>query len=373
MVRLTLCLTLGVAASASAQSLPAPAAVHRLADSLSRAFVTSGGAPSVVVSVVRGKDTLLLSGYGMADLENQTPATAKSVYRIGSVTKQFTAAAVMQLVEQGKVKLDDPIGKYLPSLPDPWEPVTVRQLLNHTSGIPSYTSLGPAWRSRWGEEMSTDTIVALSAGKPLDFPIGTKYAYNNSGYVILGMLIEKVTGRPWGEDLQERFAKPLGLSDTRNCLTESIIPNRGHGYEQKKEGGWVNSPFLAMSQPHAAGAMCSTAGDLVRWNQALHNGKVVSAESYRQMTTPEGAASRGGNRGYGFGLQVDSMAGRQAISHGGGIPGFITANTWIPSADLSVTVIANSGSARSSELLRHLVHVALGVPYEPRPPQRLTP
>lgn len=372
MVRLTFCLTLGIAAGASAQSLPAPATVQRLADSLSRAFVASGGAPSVVVSVVRGKDTLLLGGYGMADLENQTPATAKSVYRIGSVTKQFTAAAVMQLVEQGKVKLDDPIGKYLPSLPDTWEPATVRQLLNHTSGIPSYTALGPAWRSRWGEEMSTDTIVALSAGKPLDFPIGTKYAYNNSGYVILGMLIEKVTGRPWGEDLQERFAKPLGLSDTRNCLTESIIPNRGHGYEQKKEGGWTNSPFLSMSQPHAAGAMCSTAGDLVRWNQALHNGKVVSAESYRQMTTPEGAASRGGNRGYGFGLQVDSMAGRQAISHGGGIPGFITANTWIPSADLSVTVIANSGSARSGELMRQLVHAALGVPIEPRQ-QRLTP
>ena len=369
MFRLTLCLTLGIAASASAQTLPAPATAQRLADSLSRAFVASGGAPSVVVSVVRGKDTLLLGGYGMADLENQLPATAKSVYRIGSVTKQFTAAAVMQLVEQGKVKLDDPIGKHLPTLPEAWKPATVRQLLKHTSGIPSYTALGQAWRSRWGEDMPTDTIVALTAAKPLDFPIGTKYAYNNSGYVILGMLIEKVTGRTWGEDLEERFSKPLGLSDTRNCLTQDIIPNRGQGYEQKKEGGWVNSPFLSMSQPHAAGAMCSTASDLIRWNQALHNGKVVSAESYRQMTTAEGAASEG-RRQYGFGLAIDSIAGRKAISHGGGIPGFITANTWIPSAELSVTVISNSGSARSGELLRQLVHAALGVPLEQR---NLTP
>ncbi|MHB1328083.1 MAG: serine hydrolase domain-containing protein [Gemmatimonadales bacterium] len=365
MFRLALCLTLGFATGAGAQALPAPATVQRLADSLSKAFVAGGGSPSVVVSVVRGKDTLLLGGYGMANLETQQPASAKSVYRIGSVTKQFTAAAVMQLVEQGKVKLDDPIGKYLPSLPDTWEPATVRQLLNHTSGIPSYTSLGPAWRSRWGEDMSTDTIVALSAGKPLDFPIGTKYAYNNSGYVILGMLIEKVTGRSWGEDLQERFAKPLGLTDTRNCLTETLIPNRGQGYEKAKDSSWVNSPFLSMSQPHAAGAMCSTAGDLVRWNQALHNGKVVSAESYRQMTTPVGPAVRG-RGGYGFGLGVDSVAGRLSISHGGGIPGFITANTWIPSAQLSVTVIANSGSARSGELARQLVNAALGLPIEQR-------
>jgi CubicO group peptidase (beta-lactamase class C family) len=364
--RLVLSLTVGFASVAAAQSLPPAAAVRRVADSLSRAFVTAGGAPSTAVAVVRGKDTLVFQGYGMADIENEIPSTARSVYRIGSVTKQFTAAAVIQLVEQGKVKLDDPIGSYLTTLPETWKAVTVRQLLNHTSGIPSYTALGPVWRARWGEEMIPDTIVALTAAKPLDFPSGSKFSYNNSGYVILGMLIEKVSGRSWGVDLQERFAKPLGLSDTRECLTKDLIPRRAHGYE-KKDGGWVNSDFLAMSQPFSAGAMCSTVGDLVRWNRALHGGKVVSESSYKMMTTADGAASQG-RRQYGFGLMVDSIAGRVAISHGGGINGFITANTWIPSAELSITVLTNSGSARSGELLQKLARAALGLPVEvPKP------
>ena len=319
----------------------------------------------MAVAVVRGPDTILVQAYGMADLENEVPATAKSVFRIGSVTKQFAAAAVMQLAEQKKVELDKPIGSYLPTLPATWHRVTVRQLLNHTSGIPSYTSLGPAWAARWGEDMPPDTIVALTASKPLDFEPGTKFRYNNTGYVVLGMLIEKVTGRSWGDDLIERFSKPLGLTDTRNCLNEPLIPRRAHGYE-KTEDGWKNAKYLSMSQPFAAGAMCSTVGDLTRWNRALHGGKVVSAESYKLMTTPEGAAAEGRMR-YGFGLGQDTVAGRQAISHGGGIHGFITANTWVPSAELSVTVLTNSGSAKSGELLRKLTLAALGAPLDRKP------
>jgi CubicO group peptidase (beta-lactamase class C family) len=367
-MRGSLALLLVLTASAAAQPLPAPGVVRRVADSLARSFVAERGAPSVAVGMVRGKDTLLLAAYGMADLENDVPASPRSVYRIGSVTKQFAAAAVMQLVEAGKVRLDAPIGDYLPTLPDAWRPVSVRQLLNHTSGIPSYTSLGPAWASRWGEVMPPDTIVAMTAGKPMDFAPGTKWSYNNSGYVILGMLIERVTGRSWGDDLRARFAGPLGLDDTRDCRTEPLVPRRAHGYENQN-GQWVNAKFLDMSQPFAAGAICSTVGDLLRWNQALHTGKVVSAESYRLMTTAEGAA-RQGPRQYGFGLGVDSVAGRVAISHGGGIHGFITANTWVPSAELSVTVLSNSGSAKSGELLRKLARVALGHPPEDKP---LTP
>ncbi|MBM4186189.1 MAG: beta-lactamase family protein [Gemmatimonadetes bacterium] len=366
MSRVVLPFLLGCSTALAAQTIPAPAVARQAADSLARDFVAQRGAPSVAVAVVRGRDTILLQAYGMADLENEIPATARSVYRIGSVTKQFAAAAVMQLVESGQVKLDDPIGGYLANLPEPWKAVTVRQLLNHTSGIPSYTSLGPVWAARWGEEMAPDTIVALTAAKPMDFAPGTKWSYNNSGYVLLGMLIEKVTGRSWGDDLRARFATPLGLADTRDCRTEPIIPRRAHGYENK-DGQWANAQFLAMSQPFSAGAICSTVGDLVRWNRALHTGKVVSAQSYQAMTSAEGAASRGA-RQYGFGLQVDSVGGRQAISHGGGIHGFITANTWIPSAELSVTVLTNSGSAKSGELLRKLANAALGMPLEsPKP------
>jgi D-alanyl-D-alanine carboxypeptidase len=234
----------------------------------------------------------------------------------------------------------------------------VRQLLNHTSGIPSYTGIGPAWQRRWGEEMNPDTLVALTANMPMWFAPGTSWRYDNSGYVVLGMLIEKITGHAWGTDIAERFSKPLGLDDTRDCLATPIVPRRAHGYEVSGNA-WINTPYLAMSQPYSAGAMCSTVGDLTKWNRALNTGRVVSAASYALMTTPAGAAA---SSHYGFGLAMDTIAGRPMIAHSGGINGFSTGNAWVPSAELSITVLANSGSARSDELVKQLARVALGAP-----------
>jgi CubicO group peptidase (beta-lactamase class C family) len=177
------------------------------------------------------------------------------------------------------------------------------------------------------------------------------------------MLIEKVTGRPWGTDLEERFTKPLGLSDTRNCMVTPLVPRRARGYEPDGNS-WRNAPFLAMSQPYAAGAICSTVGDIAKWNRALHTGKVVSPASYALMTTPEGAAVE---RRYGFGLGRDTVGGRTAIAHNGGIHGFVTENVWVPSAELSVTVLTNSGAAPADRLRRQLALAALGVPLEVPP------
>lgn len=359
-------LTTMLALPLASQAVPAPPAVRRVADSLAAAFVRADGAPSVAVAMVRGNDTLAFGAWGKADLENGVAATTRSVYRIGSVTKQFTAAAVMQLAEQGRLAIDDSIGQYLPSLPVAWRGVTVRQLLNHTSGIPSYTDLGVPWFRRFAEEMTPDTLVALTAAKPLDFPPGTKWKYNNTGYVVLGMLIEKVTGHSWATDIHERFAVPLGLDDTQACLTTPIIYRRAHGYEREKSA-WVNTVFLHMSQPFAAGSLCSTIGDLLRWNEALHNGKVVSAASYEMMTTPTGAAATGALP-YGFGLGRAMMGERVVITHGGGIPGFITSNAWIPSLKLSITVLTNSGSAKPDDLMRMLARAAIGAPLVMTPP-----
>lgn len=341
------------------------AAVARIADSLAQAFIVHES-PSVAIALVRGRDTITLKAWGKADLEQEVAATPRSVYRIGSVTKQFTSAAVMQLVEQGKVKLDDSIATYLPTLPVAWRPVTVRQLLNHTSGIPSYTGIGAAWQRRWGEEMNPDTLVALTANMPMWFAPGTNWRYDNSGYVVLGMLIEKITGHPWGTDIAERFSKPLGLEDTRDCLVTPIIPRRARGYDPSGDK-WINTTYLAMSQPYSAGAMCSTVGDLAKWNRALNTGHVVSAASYALMTTPEGAAS---SSHYGFGLAKDTIAGRPMIAHGGGINGFSTGNAWVPSAELSITVLANSSAARSDELVKQLARAALGAPLA-QPPKFL--
>jgi len=350
------------AAGLGAQQLPSVTAAARVADSLAQAFIDDGGAPSVAIGVVRGADTIVLKAWGIADLELDVPATARSVYRIGSITKQFTAAAVMQLVEQGRAQLDDSIGTYLSPLPASWGRVTIRQLLNHTSGIPSYTDIGAAWQRRWGEEMTPDTLVALTAADSIWFEPGTRWKYDNTGYVVLGMLIEKLTGRSWGADLEERFTRPLGLSDTRNCLTEPIVPRRVPGY-LPAGSGWSNAPYLAMSQPYAAGAICSTVGDLMKWNRALHTGKVVSAESYELMTTPEGAAAHAPLK-YGFGLGRDTVGGKPVITHGGGIHGFASANLWVPDVELSVTVLANSGRAPVGRLLRQLTLAALGRPLD---------
>jgi D-alanyl-D-alanine carboxypeptidase len=355
---LLLCAPLPVAAQTP--RLPSVKQASVLADSLARAFVASGGAPSISVAVVRGTDTILFKAYGTADLEQNVPATPRTVYRVGSVTKQFTAAMVLQLVEQGKVRLDDSIAQHLPALPEAWHAVTVRQLLNHTSGIPSYTDLGDPWIRRLGEEMPPDTLIALTAHEPMWFAPGTKWKYDNTGYIVLGMLVEKITGKSWDVNLAERFTTPLGLTDTRDCLTTPLIARRAPGYDPAGTG-WANTRYLAMSQPFSAGALCSTIGDLVRWNRALHGGQVVSASSYALMITPEGAAMHGELK-YGFGLGRDTIAGRPMITHGGGIFGFITGNAWIPSEKLSVTVLANSGGAHSGDLLKQLVRTALGAP-----------
>ena len=352
---------------AGAQTLPAPAAVARIVDSLGADFVAARRSPSVAIAVVRGRDTISLKAWGMADLENSIPATAHSVYRIGSVTKQFTAAAVMQLVEQGKLTLDDSIGSYLAGLPSAWRSVRIRQLLNHTSGIPSYTDIGDRWRRRWSEEMSPESLLAFTTADSMWFPPGTKWRYDNTGYILLGMLIEKRTGHSWATDIAERFARPLGLTDTQSCQAEPVIPRRVRGYEDEGKG-WINTPYLAMSQPFSAGAMCSSAADLVRWNRALHTGKVVSGASYARMTTPEGAAAQN-SFPYGFGLGRDTIGGRPVITHGGGIHGFITGNAWVPSAELSVTVLTNSGGAPAGELVKQLIRAALGVPLDRQPQQ----
>jgi CubicO group peptidase (beta-lactamase class C family) len=337
-----------------------PNNVRRTIDSLAKAFIASREAPGVSIVVVRGRDSLISQGYGLVDLENSVSATPHSVYRIGSITKQYTSAAVMQQVEAGKIRLDDSIGTYLPSLPARWRPATVRQLLNHTSGIPSYTDIGPRWLKRIGEPMSPDSLVAFTANDSLNFAPGTGWRYDNTGYVVLGMLVEKVTGKSYAQYLNERFFGPLGLKETMYCSNAPIIPHRAQGYG-KDSSGWRNAAFIDMTQPFSAGALCSSALDLARWNQALGSGRVVSAASYQLMTTPSGTATP---RHYGFGLVSDTLAGHRIIQHGGGIPGFSTANAWFPDDSLSVTVLPNGEGARPDRLLSNIARAVFGVPLQ---------
>ncbi|HYV98555.1 MAG TPA: serine hydrolase domain-containing protein [Gemmatimonadaceae bacterium] len=356
-------LALAFGTVAHGQSLPPKDVAARLIDSLAKDFMTQNGAPSMVLAVVRGSDTIAMGAWGTADREKNIAATMQSIYRVGSVTKQFTSVLVMQLVEQKKVSLDSAIGVYLPALPEKWRRATVTQLLNHTSGIPSYTDVGQRWVSRWGEDMTPATLVELTAKDTMWFEPGTNWKYDNSGYVVLGMLIEKMTGRPWSTEVVERLSKPLGLADTRACDSKPNDPRAAKGYNPQNTS-WSAAPYLSMTQPYAAGSMCSTVRDLAAWNRALGTGKVVSAASYAAMTTPVGAAS---SSNYGFGLMRQSLGSHTVITHGGAVHGFITANAWVPDAELSVTVLTNAANAPAERLLQQSARAALGIPLIPAP------
>jgi CubicO group peptidase (beta-lactamase class C family) len=356
-------LSLVAAASAQAQTLQSDRYARERAriDSLVADEVAVTPIAGVSIAVIKGRDTVALRGYGLADVENEVPVSVDHIFRIGSITKQFTSAAIMQLVEKGRLSLDDTLGAMLANTPAAWRKVTLSQLLNHTSGIPSYTDIGPRWARRMREDMLPDSIVGLVVSDSLNFPIGSRWRYNNTGYVLLGMILEKVTGKQYATLLEEQFSKPLGLTSTSYCLTGPIIKKRASGYARAGKQ-LMNSDFLSMTQPHAAGAMCSTARDLAKWNQALQSGRVVSAASLKQMTTPVGAAVQ---TGYGFGLGADtSLSGHRRISHGGGINGFLSMLAYYPNDSLTVVVLANTSPVSVPLIANNLARIMLGLPLE---------
>lgn len=342
----------------AAQSRPTASRVRTVVDSLAHAYLDARRSPGLSIEVVRGRDTLVRAGYGFADLEQQVAASPLTLYQIGSITKQFTAAAVMRLVEAGRIRLDDSIAAYIPDLPIPWRRVTVRQLLNHTSGIPSYTDIGERWVRRWRDDLPTDSLVGLTVHDSMWFAPGTNWRYDNTGYVLLGVLLDHVTGEAFPAFAEKRLIRPLGLLDTYYCDLDRVLPGRAPGYDRDSTG-WHRATYLSMTQPYSAGALCSTVDDLARWNALLAGGNVVSRASYLLMTTPEGTAQ---SHRYGFGLFADTVGGHRMISHLGGIIGFASANGFFPDDSLSVTVLTNTSSAGPDSLFRNVARAALGVP-----------
>lgn len=334
--------------------------VRAFTDSLARATLEESPAAGMSVAVVRGGDTLVHAGWGRADLELDVPATAGTVYRIGSLTKQFTAAAVLRQVEEGRLALDDTLGAFLPGFEAGGRRVTVRQLLGHTSGLKNYTGLEAFWeKSRL--DLTHRELLSLLGEDPFEFEPGTRYAYSNTGYYVLGMILEEVTGRDYGAWMREELFRPLGLDDTRYCRGRSVIERRAEGYRATDDGELVNDEPLSMTAPFAAGALCSTVGDLVAWTRALHGGRVVSASSLDAMTTP-GTLPDGTDTGYGFGLSVGSLEGHPRIAHAGGINGFSSRLAHYPADDLTVAVLVNTRGAGAEQVEDRIARKALGLP-----------
>ena len=360
----TVVAAIALAAAAPAQA-PTRSTIVRQIDSMATAALRNAPVAGLSIAVVKGRDTIVMKGYGYADLENDVPATAQTVYRIGSITKQFTSAAVMQLVEQGKVGLDDDITKYFPGFPTHGQRILVRHLLNHTSGIPSYTDVPQRWQRVSMMDLPHDSLLAMVSSDSLMFAPGSAFYYNNTGYYMLGMLIEKVTGQKYGDYLAQHLFAPLGLKSTRYCATGPIIKHRAQGYGNDR-GTLVNAQYLSMDNPFAAGALCSTVGDLVAWEEALFSGKVVNASSLTQMTTPVKLTSTR-PMVYGFGLVPDTVGRHRLVGHGGGINGFISHEEYYPNDSLTVVVLANTAPAPSQGLARNAARLVLGLPLVTHP------
>jgi CubicO group peptidase (beta-lactamase class C family) len=334
------------------------------------AYPASG--PGAAVLVVQDGKTVLRKGYGMAELELGVPIAPDMVFRVGSVTKEFTAACILKLVEEGRLALDDPIEKYLPDFPTGGRRVTIEQLLTHTSGVRSYTDM-PGWfGARMREDRSPPEVEALFDGEPFDFEPGTGWHYDNSGYVLLGEILEKVTGTPYAELVAETIFRPLGMNDTRYGSDAPIVPKRVAGY-QKTPNGVVNAPFLSMTEPYAAGALVSTVDDLARWHRALDAGAVLKPESMRRMWTPvrlpDGTDTR-----YAYGWIVWTLDGHPVVEHGGGINGFQTANLRLPNERITVAVLSNCGGCVDPRTLALSAATLLaGRPFAERPATKIPP
>lgn len=324
-------------------------------DSLVRKM-TDARTVGLSVAVFRGRDALLLRGYGLADREGKRPATPATVYKIASLTKQVTASAVMRLVEQGKLGLEDDISQYVPGFPLHGNHVTVHQLLSHTAGVHNFTDGRDTHSVPDGAP--PDTVLRWIADKPFDFTPGSAMAYSNTGYTLLGLIVEKVSGRAYGDFVEREFFAPLGLTHTRYCASHSTDPAMAAGYEQR-ESALARTPDINMNIPFAAGAICSTATDFAAWERAFIAGKVVSPASVRRMTTPD-TLRDGTVLNYGFGLTIGRLGEYTAITHGGGITGFSSAQIVLPSDSVVVVVFTNSEGYRPEPLAFDLARLVVG-------------
>ena len=321
------------------------------------------------VLVAENGKVIYKKGLGLAQMEWNIPNTTDTKFRLGSITKQFTSALVLQLVDQGKVKLDAKISEYLPSYrKDIGDKVTVHQLLNHTSGIPSYTGLPGFFNDVSRNPYTVDEFVKKYASNNLEFEPGSKFSYNNSGYFLLGAIIEKVTGQTYEQALRERILDPLGMKNTGYDHHANIIEKRASGY-QKVATGYVNAPYLDMSIPYAAGSMYSTVEDLYLWDQALYADKVVSASSKELMYKPTL-----GDYAYGWVITKAKLGtGSEPVSkiaHGGGINGFNTVIVRFPEQKHLIVMLDNTSQGGSLDRLeRALTNILFNEPYEtPRMP-----
>jgi CubicO group peptidase (beta-lactamase class C family) len=307
--------------------------------------------------VAKDGKVILEKGCGLANIELGVPNTPEMKFQIGSITKQFTATAVMQLQEKGLLSVDDSTTKHLPDYPkETGDKVTIHHLLTHTSGIPSYTNMSEFMEKK-AIPVSLEDLMATFKDKPLEFEPGERWNYSNSGYIVLGAIIEAVSGQTYEDYIRENIFEPLNMTNSGYDHRDRIIINRAAGYTEDENGELLNADFVHMSVPYAAGALYSTVGDMLLWDQALYTEKILKKSSLEKMFTPV-------KDNYGYGWMIRETYGRTHISHGGGINGFRTTfSRWVDDK-ACVVVLSNNDNAPVEAIAGGLAAIMFGEPYD---------
>jgi CubicO group peptidase (beta-lactamase class C family) len=303
------------------------------------------------VLVAKGDRLLINRGYGFADLEWNTANTPDTRFRIASITKQFTAAAILILQERGKLRVEEPLNTYLQDTPPAWNDVTIFNLLTHTSGIPDFIHLAD-FRNFATLPQRPEQLIAKIRDEPLQFAPGSDRAYSNTGYLLLGLVIEKVSGESYARFVKENLLDPAGMKNSGYDTHAAVIQHRALGYTYGADG-FENAPYLDMSIPFAAGGLYSTTGDLLSWERALFGGKILSKASLEQMTTPF-------KQNYGYGVVIQGLDGDKVIAHSGSLEGFNTRLIHGERNDLVVVVLSNVGGPATDQLADDLFKIAHG-------------
>ncbi|MCY4399052.1 MAG: serine hydrolase [Gemmatimonadetes bacterium] len=337
---------------------PGHAAHVAAIDEIMMAPIRDGLIAGASVAVVYQGEPVAFRGYGWANLQLSVPTPEDAIYEMGSVTKQFTTAALLQAQEEGLVDLDADMSTYLPDFPTQGNRITVRELLDHTSGIRGYTEMEAA-RPYFVRRVPRDSLLALVAAHPFDFSTGEHEIYNNSAYYLAGVILEQVTGMTYEEYVEERLFAELGMERSRYCSETEIQEGKVNGYDAGQDG-LRNKGFIVHNVPFAAGSLCSSARDLATWLGALHGGEVLTDESYAQMIEP-GDLNDGTRTRYALGLATNDILGHKALQHGGGIDGFLSQSLYLTEEDLAVVVLVNTtGPPGPAVLAEEIVKLMVG-------------
>jgi CubicO group peptidase (beta-lactamase class C family) len=347
-----------------ASVLAAAEAPQSLAERIDAAIASEyrSDGPGATIIVVKDGKTVFRKAYGMADIANKRPLSPDMALRIGSITKQFTATAILMLADEGKLSVDDDITRFLPDYPTHGRRITIEHLLTHTSGIQSYTDK-PEYEPDMARDMTVSQLIDTFKNDPLEFEPGARWHYDNSGYALLGAIIEKVSGLSYADFLQQRIFTPLGMTHTAYEGHERSVFPHATGYTSGA-GGFQVAPPLSMTQPYAAGAIVSSVDDLARWDAAIASGKLLKAASWQRAFTPY-VLSTGKRTEYGYGWGITTLRGRPVIDHDGGINGFRSFALRLPADKIYVAVLENAddGMPGPEGAAMRAAAIAIGKPF----------